>query len=594
MSFLHKSRFSHKILGFILFFALFSPSVFAPFSHAASVKASIPEDERIDFWSDYPHEELAEALCSRMSDEELFAQILMFGWAGQEASPLLIRWVSERKLGSVKVFGWNTDDIIQVAQAVTLLQQKAQADRFKIPLYVATDQEGGPIRHVKGRTSDTPGNLAIGAAAYPADAWYSGYYIAKELRALGINMNFAPTVDLYTNFDSSVIGSRSFDHDPHFSGIMGASFAAGCMAAGVIPTAKHFPGHGDTGADSHGKLPVIDIDLQTMRSRELIPFEYLIRAHIPAVMSGHLSFPQIVEGNKPASLSGFFLTDLLRGEMGFDGLIITDDMMMNGATSYTGAVSAAVSLAVEAGNDIVISSTTAQWEEPMWRHNIDRMKTDKTFKQAVLRSAKHVVFSKLKYFKSENPVPLFPDIKGIDAAVPDPEADAFFTAQAARAVTPYKADILPYVPEQAASEKILAAGQFRDFFNEAGRRYNNPRQFYFPYTLDTAQIHEKAEELAALARSFDTIIFCIANDTSRRVVSQAAARLSEQEKKLIVISVLEPVHVLDFTWADTILLAYSYSTFSFRAAFSALAGDFVPQGRLPLDTDALKDARTAH
>ena len=143
MSFLHKSRFSHKILGFILFFALFSPSVFAPFSHAASVKASIPEDERIDFWSDYPHEELAEALCSRMSDEELFAQILMFGWAGQEASPLLIRWVSERKLGSVKVFGWNTDDIVQVAQAVTLLQQKAQTDS-KFPSMLQPTRKEAP------------------------------------------------------------------------------------------------------------------------------------------------------------------------------------------------------------------------------------------------------------------------------------------------------------------------------------------------------------------------------------------------------------------------------------------------------------------
>ncbi|MGI5172783.1 glycoside hydrolase family 3 protein [Treponema sp. OMZ 840] len=545
--------------------------------------AAISETEKIDFWSDYPNEELADAICLRMSEEELFAQILMFGWAGQEPSPLLIRWVEERELGSVKVFGWNTDDIVLVAKSVTRLQEKAQAGRFKIPLYVATDQEGGSIRHVKGRTSDTPGNLAIGAAAYPADAWYSGYYIAQELRALGINMNFAPTLDLYTNFNSTVIGTRSFDFDPDFTGVMGASFAAGSMTAGVIPTAKHFPGHGDTGADSHGKLPVIDIDLKTLESRELVPFQYLIKGNIPAIMSGHLNFPHILPGNKPASLSSFFLTDILRSKMGFKGLIITDDMMMNGATSYTGAVSAAVSLAVEAGNDIVISSTTAQWEDALWRNNIDRMKTDVRFKKNVFNAARRVVLSKLNYFKGENPVPLFPDIHAVNASVPAPDAETFFTAQAARSITLYKSEQFPYVPQNAANDRILAVGQFQDFFRETSQRYPHARYFFFAYSLDSEQIREKAEDLVYAARNFDTIILCVANDTARKIVSLSAPRLSGQGKKLIVISVLEPVHVLDFSWADTILLAYSYSVFSFRAALSALAGDFAPQGRLPLN-----------
>ena len=553
------------------------------FSALCLALSAVPDNERITFWSDYPNEELADAICSRMTDEELFAQILMFGWAGQEPSPLLIEWVSQRELGSVKVFGWNTDDIILVAKSITLLQQKAQSGRFKIPLYVATDQEGGQIRHVKGKTSETPGNLAIGASSYPADAWYSGFYIAKELKALGINMNFAPTVDLYTNLNSSVIGSRAFDYDPDFAGVMGASFAAGTMAAGVIPTAKHFPGHGDTGADSHGRLPVIDIDLKTLEERELVPFKYLVRENIPAVMSGHLSFPQILPGNRPASLSSFFLTDLLRNKMGFKGLIITDDMMMNGATSYTGAASAAVALAVEAGNDIIISSTTAQWEEPLWRANIDKMKQNAEFKKTVFRAARRVVLSKLNYFKSGNAVPLFPDINAVEKNVPDPGADAFFTALAARAITLYKGGIFPYAPEKAAAERILAAGQFQDFFLETSRRYGQTRYFFFGYTLDAEQIREKAEELAFAAKNSDTVIFCVANDVSRRVVRNAAALLKGSGKKLIVISVLEPVHVLDFDWADTILLAYSYSPFSFRAALSALAGDYTPQGRLPLD-----------
>lgn len=170
----------------------------------------------------------------------------MFGWAGAEPSDLLNSWVIDRGLGSVKVFGWNTDDIRLVAKSVKTLQKEAASRRFRIPLFVATDQEGGWIRHVKGETSDTPGNMAIGASGYAFDAYYSGFYINREIRALGINMNFAPTVDLYTNLDSSVIGPRSFGSDPVTVGILGEAFAAGSMDAGVIPTAKHFPGHGDT------------------------------------------------------------------------------------------------------------------------------------------------------------------------------------------------------------------------------------------------------------------------------------------------------------------------------------------------------------
>ena len=149
-----------------------------------------------DFRDALPNEELASKIVGQMTDEELLAQILMFGWAGQDPSDEVKDWVGKRSLGSIKVFGWNTDNTVKVAQSITLLQKKAEENRFHIPLFVATDQEGGWIRHIKGLTTETPGNLAIGASGIPADAWYSGYYIGRELRAIGINLNFAPAVGL--------------------------------------------------------------------------------------------------------------------------------------------------------------------------------------------------------------------------------------------------------------------------------------------------------------------------------------------------------------------------------------------------------------
>lgn len=567
----------YKFLTFFCIFFCFASALVV--AQTNSVSATIPTDEVITFWSDYPNDVLASEITKRMTDEETFAQILMFGWSGLEPTPLLLSWVIERELGSVKAFGWDTDDATKVAEAVVILQDHAQNARFQIPLYVATDQEGGKIRHIKGLTSDTPGNLAIGASGYTSDAWYSGYYIGKELRALGINMNFAPTVDLYTNQASIIIGSRSFGADPQSSGALGAAFSNGSMVTGVIPTAKHFPGHGDTSIDSHVGLPIIDIDEETLFNRELVPFENLIDEGIPAIMSAHLSFPNILPSGEPASLSKYFLTDILRNKLGYTGLIITDGIEMDAATSYAGAISIAVRLAIEAGSDIIMSSLTPGLEEALWTRNLSLMERDAEFNLTVRQAAHRVILSKLNYFKGENPVPIFPDIEAIPSLVPAPEADAFFTSQAARAITLYKEGDFPYTPEEAAKDRILVVGQFQEVFDESNYRYDDLTYLYFDYNLDAFAVQEEGLRLVEAAQNYDTIIMCVADASSRDV----ALYLADSGKRVIIISVLEPVHVFDFDWADSILLAYSYSSFSFRAAFSALAGDYVPKGILPME-----------
>lgn len=557
-----------------LFFCLLC--VRAAFLYAA------PLPDRIDFWSDIPAERLSVQLADRMSDEELLAQILMFGWAGAEPSDLLNSWVVQRGLGSVKVFGWNTDNIQKVAKSVRLLQQEAAGRPLKIPLFVATDQEGGWIRHVKGETSDTPGNMAIGASGYPVDAYYSGFYINREIRALGINMNFAPTVDVYTNLGSSVIGPRSFSSDPVKVGILGEAFAAGSMDAGVIPTAKHFPGHGDTSLDSHGRLPQIEIDAGTLVNRELVPFEYVIRANIPAIMSGHLSFPQIESDGTPASLSKKFLTDILRSQMKYEGLIITDDMMMNGATLFAGSFHRAVMMAIEAGNDIVISSTTANLYDNMWTRNLERMKSNEQFKSRVKDAARRVLYAKLKYFKSKNHAPLYPDENTIYEHIPDKDGQNFFLEQACRSVSLFKkGSEFPYKAEEG--ERILIAGPFLSLYGEGKKRYPSAETFHFSYELkgDSSNFDSwNAASLTSVADSYDTVIICVYD----RHTANIAKRLRYMDKRVIVLSILSPVHILnDFEWADTVLCGYSYSAYSFAALFGALGGEFIPQGTVPLD-----------
>ncbi len=554
------------------------PLALAALALAALLPRAANAQGDINFWSDYPNEELADALVSRMSDEELYSQILMFGWAGAEPSDLLNEWVLSRGLGSVKVFGWNTDNTRLVARSVKSLQEKAQKRPLQIPLFVATDQEGGWIRHVKGNTSITPGNLAIGASGYPYDAYYSGYYINKEIAALGINMNFAPTIDLYTDKNSTIIGTRSFGENASYAGILGSAWAKGCLDAGVIPTAKHFPGHGDTQNDSHIFLPSINIDKETFENRELVPFKYLIKNDVPAIMSGHLSFPQLRPNGEPASLSEYFLTEILRDKLGYKGLIITDDMMMNGATMYAGSVSRAFRLAVEAGNDIVISSTTAQLDEPLWTGTIALMKRDSRFREKVKAAARRVILAKLKYYKNTNPAPLYPNENTIDQFIPDKEGQKFFLDQACRSITVTRQKSLPFTKESAG--RILLCGSEPQFFKAGKERWPSSGEFRFNYAMGPNETQWAAENILATAQGYDTIIICVADQNSASVAKSLSAVAGK--KRVVVFGIMSPHLVESFDWADTILLGYSYSPYTLEALVGAAAGEYQPQGTEPV------------
>ena len=555
----------------------FCAAVFSLFILASSLNSAFAQSKAtVTFWDDIPNEELARTIVDQMTDSELYSQILMFGWAGEEPETLLYDWVS-RGLGSVKVFGWNTNDIHLVAKSISSLQKTSQENRFQIPLFVATDQEGGSIRHVKGDTMITPGNMAIGAAGYPSDAWYSAYYISREIRALGINMNFAPTVDLFTNHDSSIIGTRSFGDDPQKAGILGAAFAAGSQAAGVIPTVKHFPGHGDTELDSHGKLPVIDIDFETFKSRELVPYMYLIKESSPAIMSGHLSFPKIDASGAPASLSKYFLTDLLRNQMGYEGLIITDDMEMVGATIYAGTISNAFKMAIEAGNDIILSSRTAQLNEALWYRNLNLMSEDDSFRSRVKDAAYRVIKAKLDYYKSGNEIaPLYPDPDSIDSLIPDKEGEKFFVEQACRSITVEKQGSMPL--DTNTCGRILLLGSLNCFFRDALLRYPNAGQVYFNYETGPNETQWVIDQLPDLSANYQTIIICVSSENHVKIANY----FKDKGKRVIILSTMSPELTKELSWCDTILLGYSWRCeYSLKAMLAALNGEYVPAGVKP-------------
>jgi beta-N-acetylhexosaminidase len=525
----------------------------------------------LDFESPGRPEELARLLVEAMDDGEALAQTFMLGWVGAVPSPLILDWIRDRRIGGVKIFGWNTGDTLKLAETVGALQRAAQEGSRRIPLLVATDQEGGWIRHVKGATSESPGNLAIGASGYPLDAYRAGYYIGRELALLGINMNFAPSVDLYTNRDSGLIGPRTFGIDPVQAGVLGAAFAKGQKAAGLISTAKHYPGHGDTDLDSHGVLPRIDAPFEQLWERELVPYRLLIREGIPAIMSGHLAFPQTPAGAVPASLSPWFLGELLRGRMGFRGLLITDDLLMNGATTHAGSLSRAAKQALLAGNDILMLSKTPGLFDPLWTYLLSSMKGEEDFRERVRDAARRVLALKLERLRGEGAVPRFPDLEKVRTGLPDSEGQAFFLDLAARSVTLVKGGEEVFPLEAGRGGEFLLAGRYDEFFNAGKRAYPEAR---------IARTGSPAldAEFKKSARDAQTVIFCLA-DASEIPLLESLRPLG---KRVILLSILSPLHLSGLLWADGALAVYSYAPESFAAGFSVMLGRIPAPGQLPV------------
>lgn len=202
------------------------------------------------------------------------------------------------------------------------LLQSAHEATGRAKLIVAIDHEGGRVHRVPAPLTHFPA-----AASWPARAREVGAIMAQELRSLGVNLLFGPVADIHSNPQNPVIGTRAFGSSPEAVTVAAIAHAQALQRGGIVPVAKHFPGHGDTHQDSHEELPRLSLTLAELRARELVPFEALVRAGIPAILTAHILF-QAIDARRPATLSPIFLRTILRQEWGFKGLTISDDLDM--------------------------------------------------------------------------------------------------------------------------------------------------------------------------------------------------------------------------------------------------------------------------
>ena len=535
----------------------------------------LPADEIHWSW-DIGNTSQVVTLVDSMGDDELLGQVFMIGFSGPGADPVILRWIKDKHIGGVKIFGWNGDNLPLLTAASGAMQDAAASSGQGIPLFIATDQEGGWVRHVKGETSITPGNMSIAAGGLPYDAYRTGKLIGSELRALGINMNFAPDVDVYVNPEAHVIGPRAFSSDPVQTAVLSQAYFHGMRSQGIICTAKHFPGHGNADKDSHGSLPVINDNLATLMERDLIPYRLLIPEGLPAIMTGHLAFPEITGNTIPASLSPRLIQGVLRNDLAFKGLIITDDLRMNGALYNGEGIPQAAADALRAGNDMIMISQDSRLHQRVWDHLLQVIRQDRDFRQLLKQAVSRILTVKEEYLLPEWRVPLNPDPEQLSGAIPADEGYLF--QQACRALTSVADRSLP-VKE---NERILLAGQLRGFFTAGTSRFPGSARFEYSYDPFYFAPQGAVNGIIARAAQYDRIIFCLATPGSFEVLKAVTSRAPELKKKIAVISVLTPVYLKQLDWLEAAVAAFGMGDESFAASFAALAGDFSPSGILPL------------
>jgi len=284
-----------------------------------------------------------------MSLDEKIGQMFIIGVEGTSVDKDMLDILAALKPGGIILFRKNITDPYQL---VTFTNSLKIANPAQAPLFISIDEEGGRVSRMPGHISGIPPALSVGELDDESFTYETGRLIAEMVKSFGINMDFAPVLDIFSNPDNTVIGDRAYGTTPLSVVEHGIQVMKGIRDEGIISVVKHFPGHGDTDVDSHYGLPAVVHDKGRLSNFELVPFRKAIEENADAIMVAHIVVESVDPG-LPASLSDAVINGLLRGEMGFEGVVVTDDMTMGAITEYFDIGDAAVK-SVLAGNDIIL------------------------------------------------------------------------------------------------------------------------------------------------------------------------------------------------------------------------------------------------
>jgi beta-N-acetylhexosaminidase len=555
---------------------------------ASEAVAAAPEPVDTRSW--------AQRVLDGMTLEEKAGQLIMpwvlgdFAPEGSDSHERVLTYIEEHKIGGVIM---SVGTPFEVAAKLNDFQRHSE-----IPLLVAADLETGAGFRMRGAiympgsidlggATDFPALMAVGATGQERLAYEMGRVTAIEARAVGIHVPFAPVLDVNNNPDNPIINVRSFGEDPARVAQMGIAFIQGVQDNGAIATGKHFPGHGDTETDSHVALPVIRHDRARMDSVELRPFQEAIDAGMGAIMTAHISVPSLNGGvREPSTLSPLVLTDVLRDQMGFDGIVFTDAMDMSAIAQQHDSGEAAVR-AVEAGADVILMPASVGGAiegmvESVRSGRISESRLDESTLR-VLEMKQDLELNKVRMVSIEN----IPQLVGI------PAHTGVASRIAERSITLLKNDraLLPLAGTRSA--RVMSISYRRSSDVLAGRYFNRALRGTYP-RLSTAELDGDSAENAyedVLRRARDQALVIVSTYVTAVSYSGSVAipeeliEFIEQLRRIgvphAVVSFGNPYLISDFPDVQAYMLAWNGSEASQRAAAGALVGDTQIGGHIP-------------
>jgi beta-N-acetylhexosaminidase len=501
--------------------------------------------------------------------------------------------VQKYHLGGVIYYAWSnpTDDPEQTARLSNGLQHAAMDERPQVPLLISTDQETGIVVRMGPPATQFPGNMAVAAGRSAADSRTAAAITGAELRAVGINQNFGPVADVNVNPLNPVIGVRSFSSDPQLTAEMTAAAVHGYQRDGkVIATAKHFPGHGDTETDSHTGIPEIDHTRAEWEEIDAPPFEAAIAAGIDSIMTAHIVVPALDPSEDPATLSKPIMTGILRQDLGYDGLVVTDSLGMAGVREKYGDAEVPLR-AIEAGVDQLLRPPEM---DLAYNSVLDAVRSGRISEARLNQSVERVLT--LKYEKNLFEEP-YVDVDAVDRKVGPPDHWATAEQIADRTVTVVKNDD-GLLPLSRDPRSVLVTG-----YGAATTATLGDELSKFGATTTVSPTGTQPSDAAiantvAKARNNDlTVVLTMkAWDTKDTDPGARQQRLVKEllatGKPVIVVAVRDPYDIAYFADAPTYLATYSFNVVSMPSLAKVLYGEVSPSGKLPVTIPSAGDPST--
>lgn len=502
-------------------------------------------------------------------------QHFMAGLEGMELTPEMERFLAEYKIGNIILFRHNVENNAQLRRLCAGIQECVRKNTGHGAL-IAIDQEGGPVTRLGSDGVNIPGAMAVAAAGGPELAYRAGQMTGRQLRALGVNFDFAPDMDVNCNPDNPVIGVRSYGDTPGQVSAYGLEMIRGLQENRVLACAKHFPGYGDVDLDPHLNLPRVVKPVEQMEGMEFLPFARAVEGGVASVMTAHVIFPALEPEEIPATMSRRIITGLLRERMGYEGLVVTDCMEMAAIASGYGTVRGAVR-ALQAGADIVLVSHTARTAMEAVRAAEEAVRDGRIPMEELRRSTERILRLKGEYHVGEA-APEYDNAGDMEEAgrmlqgsiagyrlpdgkVPDLGPNPLFAS-----VQSYRSSLV----NNEEGRRLSFAGRMAEDYGGEGRLFSREPS------------ETEIEELLAAAGRHSALVVGTYNGHLRKGQRELLGRLGQVKVPVLAVALGLPYDLQDAPESVPGLAAWEYSERSMEAVLAVLRGEARPAGRIPV------------